>query len=196
VPRVVVIAGPNGAAKSTTAPALLRDTLGITAFVNADEIARGLSAFDVERVALQAGRIMLRRLHELADEGADFAFETTLASRIFAGFLQEIRPRGYEADLLYLWLPSPDLAVGRVRERVRLGGQHIPEDDIRHRYHRSLRNVFHLYRPVLDRWRMYDNHDSAATRLIAFGGADAETVIDAATWAAITQQYRDGNAAG
>ena len=108
MPNVVVIAGPNGAGKSTVAPALLHAHLGIGEFVNADVIARGLSAFDPERAALQAGRVMLARLRELADQRADFAFETTLASRTFAPWIASLQSTGYSFQLLYVAATTPD----------------------------------------------------------------------------------------
>jgi predicted ABC-type ATPase len=188
VPTVAVVAGPNGAGKSTTAPALLRDTLGITEFVNADEIARGLSAFAPERAAIPAGRVMLDRLDELAAAGADFAFETTLSGRAYAEKIGQWQQRGFQCHLYYFWLPDADLAVHRVQERVRLGGHNIPEVDIRRRYVRSLRNFFRLYRPLVESWRFYDNGDPIP-RLIAHGGHDTESAIDAQSWERIVREY-------
>src|SRR3954452_10640772 len=130
-PQVIVIAGPNGAGKTTAAPFLLRDTLGVTEFVNADTIAQGLSAFEPEQVATAAGRVMLARLKELAERRANFAFETTLASRWFARWLQKLIGGGYTLHLLFLWLPSADFAVSRVADRVRAGGHTVPEETIR-----------------------------------------------------------------
>ena len=101
-PSVVVLAGPNGAGKSTAAPALLQGALGVTEFVNADAIARGLSAFDAERAALPAGRVMLRRLRDLARQRVSFAFETTLASRSFAPWLAELKRDGYSIHIVFL----------------------------------------------------------------------------------------------
>lgn len=120
-PQVVVLAGPNGAGKSTSSSAVVRGVLGITEFVNADDIARGLSGFNVEGAALSAGRIMLDRVKELAQRRGDFAFETTLASRSFAPWIRELRQTGYLFRLIYLWLPSPEYAMARVMERVRRG---------------------------------------------------------------------------
>ena len=117
MPSVVVIAGPNGAGKSTVAPALLSEYLGIGEFVNADVIARGLSAFNPEGAARHAGRVMLARLHELAAQGADFAFETTLASRTVAPWIAELIESGYEFHLAYVWVSSPKLSVARVARR-------------------------------------------------------------------------------
>ena len=140
MPKVVVIAGPNGAGKSTTAPAILRDALRVHEFVNADPIAAGLSAFSPESVALAAGRIMLDRVHELAHEGRDFAFETTLASTTFAPWLRGLQNNGYKFHLVYLCLPTVELAVARVAERVRRGGHAVSEGIVRRRYDRSLDN--------------------------------------------------------
>src|SRR3990167_10951720 len=128
MPHVLVIAGPNGAGKTTAAPALLNKTLQISHFINADTIAAGLSAFAPEKVAIQAGRTMLKRLHHLAEQGENFAFETTLASRSFAPWITELKKKGYLFHLTFLLLDSADLAVSRVTERVKLGGHFVPEE--------------------------------------------------------------------
>lgn len=169
MPNVVVIAGPNGAGKSTVAPALLQEHLGIGEFVNADMIARGLSAFNPERASLHAGRVMLARLHELAAQRMDLAFETTLASRTFAPWIAELRSTGYTFKLLYIWVPDPALSVARVAERVNAGGHHVPSDVVRRRYYAGLRNFFTLYQPLAELWRVYDNSMVGQTRLIATG---------------------------
>jgi predicted ABC-type ATPase len=123
VPRVVVVAGPNGAGKSTTAPAIVQQALGVNEFVNADTIARGLSGFSPETVAIAAGRIMLRRIRQLTLERADFAFETTLASRSFGPLLKRMQADGYQFHLIFLWLATSELAVERVKERARSRSQ-------------------------------------------------------------------------
>lgn len=138
--HVVVIAGANGSGKSTAAPDLLRDYLEISEFVNADVIAQGLSGFNVDTVALEAGRIMLQRLRHLATQQVNFAFETTLASRTYARWLTQLRDDGYRVHLSFLWLPSEEMAVARVASRVERGGHDIPEDVIRRRYHAGLKN--------------------------------------------------------
>jgi len=117
-PKIIIIAGPNGAGKSTLAPFLLRDTLGLMQYVNADSIALGLSAFQPEKIAFEAGRIMLKRLHDLARQRASFAFESTLASRSYARWVAGLRHQGYDFQLLFLWLRSHHLAVQRVRARA------------------------------------------------------------------------------
>lgn len=180
-PRVVVIAGPNGAGKSTTAPLVLRE-LNVGTFVNADTIARGLSEFHPEDIAVAAGRIMVARLQELAAGKQDFAFETTLASRSFARWLSELRQSGYETHLVYVTLPSADAAVERVRGRVAHGGHSVPEETIRRRFVRSLKNLFDLYLPVLDRWRIVDNSSGTGIRLIAQQEGSSLEVTDQITW--------------
>ncbi|MBP8289350.1 MAG: AAA family ATPase, partial [Chromatiaceae bacterium] len=155
-PHVLLIAGPNGAGKSTAAPRLLRELLGVAEYVNADLIAQGLSAFDTQGVAFQAGRVMLARLHQLAARRRHFAFETTLATRGYLPWLRTLQAEGFAFDLAFLWLPSPAIAIARVAERVRLGGHDVPEVVIRRRYRRGLDNFFQLYREHADRWWLYD----------------------------------------
>jgi predicted ABC-type ATPase len=185
-PRIVLLAGPNGAGKSTAAPSLLADTLQVMELVNADVIAHGLSAFHPERVALEAGRIMLQRLRNLASQRISFAFESTLAGRSFIPWIMNLRQTGYAFYLVYLWLPGPEMAITRVLERVRLGGHHVPTDTIRRRYVSGLRNFFQLYRPLADQWFFYDNSSSSGPRRLAFGKSDSEeTILDAETWNAI-----------
>jgi predicted ABC-type ATPase len=173
-PQVIIIAGPNGAGKTSLAPFLLRDRFSAFAFVNADSIASGLSAFDTESVAIQAGRVMLRRLHELSEKKESFAFETTLSARAYAGWLRRLRPLGYRAHLLFIWLRSAELAIERVAERVRRGGHAIPPEEIRRRYERGVGNLFDLYLPMVDTWAIYDNSEGEFPRLIAKGGVDSE----------------------
>src|SRR6516164_8686605 len=132
-PQVIAVAGPNGAGKSTTAPSLLKDSLEIVEFVNADTISSGLSAFRPESVAIAAGRIMLARMRVLAAAGENFAFETTLASRGLATWLRTLQQHGYRVHLMFLWLRTADLAVTRVMDRVRAGGHHVPADVVRRR---------------------------------------------------------------
>lgn len=190
MPKVVVIAGPNGAGKSTTAPAILRDALKVQEFVNADTIAAGLSAFSPESVALAAGRIMLDRVHELAREGRDFAFETTLASRTFAPWLRDLQAKGYKFHLVYLCLPTVELAVARVAERVRRGGHAVSEDIVRRRYARSLDNFFNLYSQFANSWVMMDNSIRRRPRVIAKRSiARALRVFNVEQWGVFRAQY-------
>ncbi len=172
-PQLVVIGGPNGAGKSTAAPHLLRDTLDVAEFVNADAIASGLSEFHPESAALQAGRVMLRRLRQLASDRTDFAFESTLASRSLALWIRHLKFDGYVFRLAFLWLPGPEVAFARVAARVRAGGHNVPESTIRRRYYSGLGNFFKLYRPIADDWRFYDNTEISGPRLIALGRSTA-----------------------
>ncbi len=190
-PNVVVIAGPNGVGKSTAAPFLLRDYLGMTEFVNADVIAEGLSAFDAANAAIPAGRIMLARLNELAASRADFAFETTLAARSFALRLNELKRCGYQTHLIFLWLPTPEMAIARVASRVRTGGHDIPMDVIRRRYYGGLQNFFRLYLPIVDSWRIFDNSDCRGSELIAQQLPDSALLIDnPAIWNSLVKDYQ------
>ena len=177
IPLVVVLAGPNGAGKSTSAPHLLKGALAVEEFVNADVIAQGLSAFRAESAAVAAARIMLERLHVLAAARRDFAFETTLSGRGHARWIRELRTGGYRAHLIFLSLPSPDLAVARVHERVQRGGHDIPENVIRRRYASGLRNLFGVYQTAVDSWQVYDNSDFIMPRLLASGTAGNNSVI-------------------
>jgi predicted ABC-type ATPase len=181
-PSVVVIGGPNGAGKTTISRAVVAESSGLVEFVNADVIAQGLSGFDPQRVAFQAGRLMLVRLHALAAQRASFAFESTLASRTFAPWLRDLISTGYEFHLVYSWLRSPDLAVRRVRARVNRGGHAVPPEVVRRRYTTSIFNFFHLYRPLARAWRLYDNSGPTPI-VVADGGTDApDFVHDAKTW--------------
>jgi predicted ABC-type ATPase len=188
-PHVIVIAGPNGAGKSTVAPVLLQEVLELETFVNADTIARGLSAFAPEKVAIQAGKIMLEQLHRLASQQASFAFETTLASRTFAPFLKRLKSDGYTVSLLFLYLESPELALERVAKRVKSGGHAIPEAVVRRRYETGLKNFFSFYKPVVDDWAIW-NTSGRTYKLIARQANDAKlSIIDLERWQVLTRLY-------
>jgi len=194
-PRVVILAGPNGAGKSTASQLVIRDELAIRDFVNADTIARGLSAFDVESVALESGRIMLDRLKKLANARKDFAFETTLASRTFAPWIRELRKTGYQFTLIYLWLKSSDESVLRVNQRVTLGGHNIPTDTIHRRYAAGLNNLFRLYMPLADEWRIYDNSANRSPALVvSFSTVRGERIEQPETWEKIKMAQSPGSA--
>jgi predicted ABC-type ATPase len=189
-PHLIVIAGPNGAGKSTTAPALLKGTLGVTEFVNADVIAEGLSAFNPERAAFHAGRVMLERLKQLAGERENFAFETTLSSRTFAHWIEALKHTGYAFHLLFLWLPEPEFAIARVAERVRMGGHDVPEETIERRYHAGLKNFFKLYRPLADSWSFYNNSQGGDPVLVASEDKHAGIWVgNALIWHQIVEVY-------
>jgi predicted ABC-type ATPase len=157
--EVVVIGGPNGAGKTTWAYRRLPSTLGLREFVNADEIARGISPLDPEASALAAGRLMIERLNELISAGHSFAFETTCSGRGHVRLLQICRATGYRITLIFLWLPSAKIALSRVARRVSQGGHRIPDDVIVRRYSAGLRNMRHIYLPLADEAYIYDNSD-------------------------------------
>lgn len=182
MPEVVVIAGPNGAGKSTLAPALLRDTLGIYEFVNADTIAEGLSAFAPERASFEAGRIMLHRLRELASDRKDFAFETTLATRFYAKWLKELQGEGYRVSLIFLWIPKVETAIERVKERVRTGGHSIPVETIQRRFVRGRKNLFDLYLPLANAWRIFNAAPVTPIEIGRYTDSNGQTIFDKDLW--------------
>lgn len=176
--------------KSTTAPVLLRDTFQVDDFINADTIASGLSAFAPERVAFPAGRIMIRRMQDLAGSRADFALESTLSNRFLAPWIRKLRNDGYSFHLVYLWLQSVDLAVQRVAERVRNGGHGVPEAIIRRRYERSLSNFFNIYRPIADSWLMLDNSSVNVPKPIAWRNVGGPLqIVRAGPWNNLRREY-------
>lgn len=156
-PNLYIIAGPNGAGKTTASYNLLPEILHCTNFVNADEIARGLSPFAPETVAIQAGRIMLERIEELLPQGVDFAIETTLATRSYVQLVQRAQALGYKVHLIFFFLENEEQAIQRVAQRVSNGGHNIPEDDIRRRFKRGIYNLIHLYMPICDSVLVYNN---------------------------------------
>jgi predicted ABC-type ATPase len=184
---VLILAGPNGTGKTTSAGGLLAD-LGITEFVNADIIEREITTEDSGSQMFAAGRLMLERIDELVLRGASFAFETTLASRTFVPLLRDLAANGYETHLIFVWLSDAETAIDRVAKRVSLGGHDIPPDVIRRRYERGVRNFFALYRPVVASWRVYDNSGEypvlVAERLV---GAD-ERVFAPSVWQAMERR--------
>ena len=189
---LILLAGPNGAGKSTAAPDLLRGAFSVDEFVNADVIARGLSAFQPTGAAMEAGRVMLARLHSLAKQRKNVAFESTLASRTFAPWIRDLTNTGYRFHLFYFWLPSPDVCIRRVHERQALGGHSVPEETIRRRYTAGLRNFFELYSPLAASWKFFDNSDTPR-RVVAYReiGED-ENIIDRKLWSRLKKEYNHG----
>lgn len=179
MPKLYIIAGCNGAGKTTASYAVLPEMLGCKEFVNADEIAKGLSPFNPESVAIEAGRLMLQRMDDLLSEGSDFAFETTLSTRSYVKFIEWAQAKGYFVTLLYFWLPTPEQAIERVATRVREGGHNIPSDVIRRRYANGIKNLTALYIPLCNYWAIYDNSSAdEQIRIIALGGKDITTHIE------------------
>jgi|SRR5436853_3051453 len=150
--RIIMIAGPNGAGKTTFAREYLLREADCADFINADLIAAGLSPFAPDRAAFRAGRLMLAEIRSRVRGESSFAFETTLSGRGYARLISEWRTTGYYVKLVFLNLPTPDLAVARVAARVAQGGHGIPESVIRRRFDASLRNFRDLYFHLVDRW--------------------------------------------
>ena len=156
-PKIIIIAGPNGAGKTTFAREFLPQEAGCPVFVNADLIAAGLSPFAPERAAIQAGRLMLEAIAQHVARRESFAFETTLSGKAYARQIPQWRQLGYHVELFFLSLPSADVAVQRVAERVRQGGHDIPETTIRRRFVSGRRLFSDVYQPLVDKWVLYDN---------------------------------------
>lgn len=172
-----IIGGCNGAGKTTASYTVLPDILDCKEFVNADEIAHGLSPFNPTDVAIEAGRLMLQRIEELLVREESFSIETTLASRSYINLVRRAHAKGYMVTLLFFWLNSPELAIQRVAERVSKGGHDIPEDIVRRRYISGIRNLFNLYANEVDSWSIYDN-STTRRRKVAVGGKTIKTVIN------------------
>ncbi|NGM66855.1 zeta toxin family protein [Sphingobacterium sp. SGR-19] len=188
MPNIYIISGCNGAGKTTASYTVLPEILDCKEFVNADNIAAGISPFNPDKVALAAGRIMLERISELMKEGADFAFETTLSTRSYQSLVQKAQTIGYTVTLLYFWLESPDLAIQRVKKRVSMGGHHIPDEVVVRRYHRGLSNLLNIYLPICERWLVLDNMD-LTPEIIAQKDEFGEVVVNDEIWSRIYADY-------
>ena len=159
LPKLYIIAGCNGAGKTTASFTILPEILGCKEFINADEIAKGLSPFQPESVAVQAGRIMLARMNELLQKGETFAFETTLATKSYKQKIEWAQANGYEVTLLFFWLDSPNIAKERVAQRVAEGGHNIPLETIERRYYNGIANLFTIYIDMVDICYIFDNSE-------------------------------------
>ena len=174
--NLYIICGCNGAGKTTASFTVLPEILHCREFVNADEIAKGLSPFNPESVAIEAGRLMLQRIEELLDRNETFSIETTLATKSYINLVHKAQAKGYRVHLIYFWLETPELAMQRVAERVRNGGHNIPIEIIQRRYVAGIRNLFNLFMPKVDLWMIYDNSRTPRT-FVAKGGRLTETEI-------------------
>ncbi|PKK36720.1 zeta toxin [Siphonobacter sp. SORGH_AS_0500] len=157
--KLYIIAGCNGAGKTTASFTILPEILDCKEFVNADEIAKGLSPFQPEKVSFEAGRIMLNRINELLSEGESFAFETTLSTRSYKSKIVEAKENGYRVTLLFFWLQNIELAKERVKIRVSEGGHNIDPEVIERRYIKGIKNLFDLYLPIVDGALIFDNSE-------------------------------------
>lgn len=171
-----IISGCNGAGKTTASYTVLPEILDCREYVNADEIAKGLSPFNPESVAIEAGRLMLERIDYLMTAGVSFSIETTLATKSYVNLVRRAHKQGYNVKLLFFWLESPEMAKLRVAERVAKGGHNIPEDVIERRYYAGIRNLFNLFMNEVDYWAIFMNTKKPMTS-IAVGGMAFEKHI-------------------
>ena len=176
-PNLYIIAGPNGAGKTTFAKEFLPHYADCYEFINADLIAGGLSPFQPDRVAIQAGKLMLEQIHSLSKSEVDFAFETTLSGKTYVRLIRDLKKRGYQIHLCFLWLSNVKLALNRIAERVQKGGHNVPEGVVRRRFGKGIYNLFNIYRPLLDFWILVDN-SSPVPDIISFEKSGKLTIVN------------------
>lgn len=177
MPRMYIISGCNGSGKTTASYTLLPELLDCSEFVNSDEFAKSFSPFDPGAASVTASRYMLMKINYLLERKADFAIETTLATRSLLQIVRQAQLQNYETTVLYFWLNSPELAIERVRDRVESGGHHIPDAVIRRRYVMGLQYLFDVYIPVIDRWILADNSKPPFS-VVAEGSKDVTYIKD------------------
>ena len=186
-----IIGGCNGAGKTTASYTVLPEILECREFVNADEIAKGLSPFNPESVAIEAGRLMLLRIDELLKSDVSFSIETTLSTKSYQKLVRKAKQQGYHVKLIFFWLDSPETAIKRVAQRVREGGHNIPQDVIVRRYHAGINNLFNLYMQQVDYWLLINN-TQGDSEYVAEGGAEIPTeIFNARTYFKVKQYVRE-----
>lgn len=190
--KLYIIAGCNGAGKTTASFTILPEILDCKEFVNADEIAKGLSPFQPEKVSFEAGRIMLNRINELLSENENFAFETTLSTKSYKNKIVEAQEKGYRVTLLFFWLQNIELAKERVKIRVLEGGHNIESDIIERRYNRGIKNLFDIYLPIVDGAFIFDNSEGIP-KLLADKQIDTELNIVNQVKFNLLKNYYDNN---
>jgi len=186
-----IIAGCNGAGKTTASFTILPEILDCREFVNADEIARGLSPFQPEKVSFEAGRIMLNRIDELMYSGENFAFETTLSTKSYKGRVEAAKRNGYTVSLLFFWLRSIELAKERVKTRVLEGGHNIEESVIERRYVRGILNLFDLYLPLVDEAMIFDNSEGQSILIAEKLGSNTLSILDEGLFFELKRKYEN-----
>ena len=187
--NLYIISRCNGAGKTTASYTILPEIIECKEFVNADEIAKGLSPFNPESAAIQAGRLMLERINNLIESGRDFAFETTLATKSYKNFVVKAKEKGYHVTLLFFWLRSSELAVKRVETRVKEGGHNIPEDVIRRRYENGLKNFHNIFELIVDEWMFIDN-SGEPYEIIAHRNTESSFVKNEEKWNELVTKYK------
>ena len=187
-PNVYIIAGPNGAGKTTFAREFLPKYAHCRNFINADLIAAGMSPFSPESAAFWAGRLMLEEIELSMRRGVDFGFETTLSGRTYLRVIQRLKEGGYQVHFFYLWVPSVELGLARIRERVLRGGHDVPEAVVRRRFDRSITNFLVHYRLLADRWILFDNSSPKPT-IVASQKQGLLRVVDSKGYNVIVARY-------
>jgi len=182
--KLYIIAGPNGAGKTVASYTILPEIFNVKEFVNADEIARGISPFNSDKVGIKAGRLLVHRVRELLKENETFAVETTLATRSYVKLIEKAKRQGYEIILLFMSLNSRELAIKRVQTRVEEGGHNIKLEVIKRRFNRGLDNLIDIYIPIVDRWILVDN-SGEEFHIIAQGDQSELTVRNKHSWGKI-----------
>lgn len=170
-----IIAGSNGAGKTTFAQEFLPAWIGCVNFINPDLIAKGLSPFAPEKAMIHAGRLVLEEIKKRSNAGEDFAFETTLSGRTYLRTLSDLRTLGYNLNMFYLWIPSPELALKRIEDRVASGGHSVPDTAVRRRFDRTWENLVERYRSLLDTLFVFDN--SGRSPILVFEEVDGRSTI-------------------
>ncbi|MGB8061976.1 MAG: zeta toxin family protein [Candidatus Sulfotelmatobacter sp.] len=186
--ELYVIAGPNGAGKTTFAHEFLPKYADCRNFVNADLIAQGIAPFSPETAAFRAGRMMLDQMCSFADKRVSFAFETTLSGRGYLSFLRRLKAEGYQVHIFFLSLTSVELALSRVRERVLRGGHDVPEQAVRRRFDRSMKNFLRHYRQLADAWTLFDN-SGESPEIVALAKAEDIRIINKKNYSALVRRY-------
>ena len=186
--ELIIIAGPNGAGKTTFANTYLPEFTNVREFVNADLIAKGISPFEPDGAMIEAGKLLLDRIHRFINEGKSFALETTLSGKSYAGLFKDAKRAGYRILLCYIYLDSVELSLDRIAERVKNGGHDVPAEVVRRRFDRSLKNFFELYAPLADEWEFFDN-SSSEHRRVAKNRSHKVVVLDKELYERITHLY-------
>ena len=176
--NLYIIGGCNGAGKTTASYTILPEILDCKEFVNADEIARGLSPFNPNSMTIEAGKLMLKRIRELLGREESFAIETTLATRSYINLVHQAQAKGYRVTLVFFWLRTPELALQRIAERVKSGGHDIPTPTARRRYVAGIDNLFNLYAHEVDCWYIYDNSFNPRIKIAEGGKGASDMVMD------------------
>lgn len=183
-----IIAGPNGAGKTTLSYTILPEIFDCDEFINADEIAKGISPLNPEKAGIRAGRLMLQRINELVKQGESFAIETTLSTKSYRAFIKQAKELGYDIILLFLALDSVELAIHRVQTRVSEGGHNIPIETIKRRYSNGLINFFKIYQSLVSKWILVDN-STENFEFIAEGSGFEVVIRSESKWSYLNEEY-------